>query len=289
MSIKLIADGTVDMPPENLEQYDVTIVPISVVIDGEVLLSRVEISSEDFYKRQRTATTLPTTSQPTPQQFLDAFESALQSHDQILCICVSSGLSGTVNGARQAASQFPEGKIVIHDSMTVAGATGFQVIAAGRAIQRGAAMEEVLADVRRTHEQTELFFAVDDLTYLIKGGRIGKVAGAVGSFLNIKPVITVDKSEGIYAPIARVRSFKSTMKKMTDLAADVVGGDGKPGRFMVLHGEMDAEAETISDLLRQRFETRWLYTAKTSPAMGAHTGPRGMALVVAPGDWKGAE
>ncbi|MBA3530374.1 MAG: DegV family protein [Ardenticatenales bacterium] len=285
MSIKLIADGTVDMPQETIETYDITLVPISVIIDGEVLQSRVEISAEEFYKRQRTAKSLPTTSQPTPQKFVEAFEEALKTHDQVLCICASSGLSGTINGAKQAANQFPAGKIVIHDSMTIAGAIGFQLIAAAKAIKAGADMDAALAAVRKTHKETELFFAVDDLTYLIKGGRIGKVAGAVGSFLNIKPVITVDKSEGIYAPIARVRSFPSTMRKMVDLAAEIVG-EGRPGRFMVLHGEMDKEAAEIDVLLRQRFDVKWLYTAKTSPAMGAHTGPRGMALVVAPGEWE---
>jgi DegV family protein with EDD domain len=284
MTIHIVTDGTVDLPQESVEAYGIDIVPVSVVIDGEILRSRIDISIEEFYQRQRTAKTLPSTSLPTPGQFMESFEAALESHDQILCICISSGLSGTLNSARQAASAFPEGKIVLHDSLTLSGALGFQVIAAARVAGEGGSMEDALAAVRQTQAATELYFSVDDLTYLIKGGRIGRVAGTVGSFLNIKPVITVDKKDGIYSPVARVRSFKATMKKMVDLAANVVP-EGQPGRFMVLHGEMEEEAADVEAQLRERFDVRWLYTTRIAPALGAHTGPRGLGLVVAQGDW----
>ncbi|MDQ4075091.1 MAG: DegV family protein [Chloroflexota bacterium] len=285
MSVKLITDGSVDLPAETLEQYQIGVVPLSVTIDGETLLSRVEIDTQTFYERQQRAESLPTTSLPTPEQFRAAFEEALQSHTQVLCLCISSGLSGTVNSARQAAEHFPDGAVTVRDSLTLSGALGFQLVAAGMALQRGGSLDAALDAAETTHQETSLYFALGELTYLIKGGRIGRVAGTVGSLFNIKPVITVDKRDGIYTTAARVRSFDSAMRKMLELAEGVVGTE-QPGRFMVLHGAMEAEADEMERSVRERFDVRWLHTLQISPALGAHTGPHGLGLVAAPGDWK---
>ena len=284
MSIKLITDGSVDLPENILVQYNIDVVPVSIMIDGEVFLSGVDISTAEFYERQRAAKTLPTTTRPTVSQFADAFKKGLATHDQVLCLSLSSALSQTYSEAVQAANQFPQGQVVVQDSRTLSGALGFQLMAAARAIQAGGNMAAARAAAERTHQNSEFFFALDDLSYLVKSGRIGRLTGAFGSFLNLKPINKIDKQKGVYVNVARVRSFDSTMQKMVDLAAELVG-DGQPGRFMVLHGQMEPQAEKVANMLQQRFDVRWLYVGHTSPGIGVHTGPHALAVIAARGDW----
>jgi DegV family protein with EDD domain len=284
MSIKVMTDGSLDVPTELLKQYDIPVVAPIVTVDGKEYRSGIDITIKEFFAAQRTAATLPTTSQPSPGQFVDAFEAALREHDQILYVAISSALSGTMNSAQQAASEFPEGKIVLHDSCSVSAEGGLQVVAAARAVAQGSTMEEAVAAVRRTQSESQLFFALDDLTYLVKGGRVGRVAGAIGSLLNMKPIITVNKQEGTLAPLTRIRTFKAAVKKLLDLATDVVG-PGQPGRFVILYGEMEQEANEFAGQLRQQFDARWLHLTPIAPTLGAHTGPRALGVVVAPGDW----
>lgn len=285
MSTKLMTDGSLDIPPALIERYDISVVQPIVIIDNEELLNGIDITPEEFFERQRTAKVLPQTSQPTPSQFLEAFTQALKTDDRILYIGISAALSGTFNSAQQAAQEIPADKIVLHDSRAISAAGGFQVIAAARALTKGKSLEEALAAAKRAQQQTELFFSVDDLTYLIKGGRIGRVAGAIGSFLNIRPIIQLDKELGTFAPSTRVRSFKSAMRKIMDKAVGVVGEGGR-GRFMLLYGDaMEREAKTFSDELHARFHVCWFDSIVPSPALCAHTGPRALGLVVAKGDW----
>lgn len=284
MSIKLISDGSVDLPDTVLEDYAIDVVPMSVTIDGQHYLSRVDISAKEFYRRQQTAKELPTTSHPKSEQFVQAFRTALERHDQVLCVCLSSALSKTYQEALQAAQAFPTNQIVIHDARTLSGAMGFQLIAAGKALQQGGNMTDALAAARQTHEETDVFFALDDLSYLVRSGRVGRMTGGFGSFLNIKPINTIDKQKGVYSTVAKVRSFKATMNKMRDLVANVVGR-GKPGRFLILHGQMDAEAEEMANKLRSTFQAKWINITNTSPALGAYTGPRSLGIVAAAGDW----
>lgn len=284
MSIQVMTDGSVDVPAALVREYDLPVVPPIVTVDGKEFLSGETISIGEFFAAQRTAATLPTSSQPSPGQFIEAFEKALATHDQIFYVGISSGLSGTFNSATQAASQFPEGKIVLHDTHTLSGEAALQVVAAARAIAQGATMEEALAAVRRTQDASRLFFALDDLTYLIKGGRIGRVAGTIGSLLSLKPIITVNKEDGKLAPLTRIRTFKAATRKLLDLAADMVG-EGQPGRFIVLYGEMEQEAHDLADEIRRRFDARSLHVTTVAPTLGAHTGPSALGLAVAPGDW----
>jgi len=286
VTTKLIIDGSLDLPAHVLEQYDIPVVQPVIIIDGKELINKIDISPAEFFAQQRTAKTLPKTSQPSPQQFIDAFEEALSTHDRILYIGISAALSGTFNSAQQAATKFPAEKIVCHNSYTLSGAGGFQALAAARVLRKGGTLEEARAAAQRTHQQTEIIFTFDDLTYLIKGGRIGRVAGAIGNLFNIRPIMQIDKEQGVFIPAARVRSFKKAVRTILSKTINLIG-KGQPGRFMVLHGEnMEREVQKFSDDLHKNFDVRWLDSLIPSPVICAHTGPRGLGLVLAPGDWE---
>ncbi len=286
MSTKLIIDGSLDLPTHILEQYDIPVVQPIVIIDGKELISKIDIGPSEFFAQQRISETLPKTSQPSPQQFIDAFEDGLSTHERILYIGLSAALSGTFNSAQQAAASFPSEKIVLYDTHTLSGAGGFQALAAARVLRAGGRLEDALAAAKRTHQKTEIIFSFDDLTYVIKGGRVGRVAGAIGNLFNIRPIMQIDKEQGVLIPVTRVRSFKKAIRTILNKAIHYVG-KGQPGRFMLLHGEnMERDVQKFTNDLHQTFDVRWLDSLIPSPVICAHTGPKALGLVLAPGDWE---
>jgi DegV family protein with EDD domain len=285
MSYTVMMDGSLDVPPSLVKEYNIPIVAPLVLIDGKELLSGVDITLDEFFQRQRTAATLPKTSQPSPGQFVEAFENALKNNERVLYIGISNGLSGTVNSARQAAANFPADQIVIHDTMTIAAEGGMQVVTAAKVKARGGSIDEALAAAKKVQATSQMFFTVDDLTFLIKGGRIGRVSGAIGGLLNIKPIITVDKSDGKLHPHSRIRTLKAVMGKLVELAVDTIGS-GNKARLIVLHGDMPAEAEQVATQLRSALDVVYLDTVRIAPTLGAHTGPKAVGVVAVPGDWE---
>lgn len=285
MSYVVMMDGSLDVPPPFIQEYHIPVVQPLVIIDGKELLSGTDITLDEFFQRQRTAASLPKTSQPAPGQFLEAFEAALQTHDRVLYIGISNGLSGTINSARQAAANFPADKIIIHDTLTIAAEGGMQVVAAAKVQARGGSVDEAWAAAKKVQATSQMFFTVDDLTYLIKGGRIGRVSGAIGGLLNIKPIITVDKNDGKLHPHSRIRTLKSAMGKLVELAVEAIGA-GNKARLIALHGDMPAEVEQLATQLRAALDVVYLDTIRIAPTLGAHTGPKALGVVAVPGDWE---
>lgn len=285
MAYAVMSDGSIDVPSRFVQEYNLPIVPPLVLIDGKELLSGTEITIDEFFQRQRTAATLPKTSQPSPGQFEEAFTAALKNNERVLYVGISNGLSGTINSARQAATLFPADQIVIHDSMTIAAEGGMQVVAAAKVKARGGSLDEALAAAKKVQATSQMYFTVDDLTYLIKGGRIGRVSGAIGGLLNIKPIITVDKSDGKLHPHSRIRSLKAVMGKLVELAANAVGSS-KTSRVIALHGDMPSEVEQLAAELRATLNPVYLDTIRIAPTLGAHTGPKALGVAVVPGDWE---
>lgn len=285
MTIKLITDGSVDLPEPLIARYEIDVVPPLVMLDGQSYRSNVDITREEFFALLTRTDALPMTSQPSPGQFLEAFGRALDAHEKVLYIGISSRLSGTFNSAIQAAQEFPEGAITLVDSLGISAAGGFQVLAAARALAAGEDLAGAVAAAARIREQTTLMFSVDDLTYLIKGGRVGRMAGALGSLLSIKPVIQLDRDEGVLIPTDRVRTFRGAMRRMLDHVSAAIGPGGR-GRFMMLAADMQDENARFERALRERFDPDWFEIVIPSPTLIAHTGPRGLGVVVAAGDWE---
>ncbi|MCB0078397.1 MAG: DegV family protein [Anaerolineales bacterium] len=282
--IKLISDGSIDVPQSEVDEYDITVVPPIVHLEGTDYRSGVDITPAEFMHRIRTAKALATTSQPSPGQFAEAFEAALASHDEILYVGISSALSGTINSARQAANLFPDAKITMVDTYSLSAGAGMQVVAAARALAGGATVDEAVAATKRAKADTTLYFAVKDLTFLIKGGRVGRAAGAIGQFLNVCPIMTVDPEDGAFSPLTRVRTFKKTVNTMLANAEGLIGKGGA-GRFVVLRGDLDDEANKLTDEIHRRFDVRWFRDVVPAPTLLAHTGPDALGLVVSRGDW----
>lgn len=273
----VIADGGLDPLPGLAN--DVPVAPFALHF-GDETFSADELPREAFFERLRSGGPHPSTSQPSPEQYAALLREATRP---TLAVTISSGLSSSLNAADQARSAAPA-PVHLHDAGTLSGAQAFQVHAAMTARARGEDVESAIRTMREVHEETELYFTIDTLEYLRKGGRIGAVQATLGRMLNLKPVVTVDKATGAYTSVGRAR----TWGKALDAIVERVGvryGAGTPLRVALLHGETRDDAEAVLERLRRQHEIVWHGTAPVGVALAVHTGPKAVGLAVAPGPW----
>jgi DegV family protein with EDD domain len=223
----------------------------------------------------------PTTSQPAPEVYAEHFRRAQRP---VLAITVSGALSGSLNAANQARALVPELPVTLHDSGTVCAAQSFQVHAAMTARALGKGIDTALEWMRAVHRETEFLFTINTLTYLQRGGRIGRVQATVGSMLDLKPIITVDKSVGAYVTAARARGWKKALVAIAERVT-LHFGEGTPLRVGMVHGLTTEAAETVLEYLRARHPILWSDRTATGAALAVHVGPTSVALGVAPGVW----
>ena len=196
MTVKVITDSTADLPPALAEELGITVVPLNVHFGTEVYRDGVEITADEFYRRLVTASRLPTTSQPTPGDFLSAYDEMGQTTDEILSVHVSAKLSGTMNSATQAREEYGGAcRIEIIDSLQGSMGLGMLAIAAAEAARRGDSLDDVVTETRAAIPKVGFIGLLDTLEYLEKGGRIGKAQAFMGSLLRIKPLLTIRDGE----------------------------------------------------------------------------------------------
>ena len=190
--ICIVTDSTADLTPAQAEGLGVTVRPLSVVFGDKVYLDGIDIRPETFYSMLASSNTLPTTSQPSPGEFVEVYERLFsEGCDTIISIHLSAGLSGTSQAAQQAAEHLGK-DIRVVDSRSISVGVGVQVMAAAEAVKAGKSVEEVLEAIEVSRQNHEVLFTLNTLEYLAKGGRIGKAKSLLGSLLNIKPIIRVD-------------------------------------------------------------------------------------------------
>lgn len=276
--IALITDSTCDLPQALREQYAITVVPLSVIWGNELLRDGVDIQAEAFYKRLVSDPVYPTTSQPTPQDFLDVYEKAeRQGAQEIVVITISSGMSGTYESAKLAA---PIINIPVHvvDSRSNSMSLGWQVLAAARAREAGGDAGAMVAAADAARKTMAYIITLDTLEYLHKGGRIGGASAFIGTLLNFKPQITVNHETGMVEAGRRARTRQKALQALfDDFFAQL--DTRKPMRIAVLHNAALPEAETLAARIQTEFAPRELLISIVSPVLGVHTGPRAVALV----------
>ncbi len=279
--MQIVSDRGMDLSAEQLHGLDIHLVPLLLTLDGRTYESGVDIQPDEFYRLLAASERFPTTSQPSPGDFVALYR-RLAAHDpDILSIHISSGLSGTVNAARIAASMVPEANVTIVDSKTLSGAQGWQVEAAARAVRAGWPRERVLELVARVREATDTVFTLQTLRYLIHGGRISHLKGLLGQVLNVKPVIAVEKAAGTYVQAGQARSLERAILKLADHVASQ-HPLGSALRLQVLHGRNHSGAALLRQALAERFQCTWLPTGPIAPVLGAHTGPGLVGVAYAP-------
>lgn len=276
-SAVIVADGGIDLPEGFAERYGIRTVPLMLSFGKEELRSGVDISAADFYKRLRVDPVHPTTSQPSVGDYVALYTEASKAGLPILSFHLSAGLSGSIGSARLAKEMLPHLQIHQVDTGTLSGAMGMQVLVAAEMIQAGEPVESILAAVKKTGHDSDTFFTIDTLEYLRKGGRIGRVAGAVAGLLGIRPVITVDKQTGTYVATGRTRSFRTAAALMVDQMV-AQAGEGADVSCIVLFGDCQEEMERFLERLKARLNVRWLHIMRPNPALGVHIGPDSIGI-----------
>jgi DegV family protein with EDD domain len=287
MPVAVVTDSTSDIDPERARELGVTVVPLFVVFGDRSYEDYVELSRPEFYRKLETEPVLPITSQPTAAMFESAFRPLAAAGNEILCPVISSHLSGTINAARAAAAEiakeFPNARVEIYDSQTVAGGLGMMVMQAREMAARGASMDEIVAELDRERATQRLYACLNDLSHLHRTGRIGKAKAVLGSLMKMVPVLCL--KEGAVAAEATVRTFSRAQETMLDLVMKVVTDPSK-ARFLVTHTKAPHLAEAAAAKLRARLggvEPAALYLWEAGPVIATHGGEGAVGVFVAQG------
>ncbi len=280
--MKIVTDCAADMSNEELKELDVTAAPLFIQFpEGEV--NATDISADDFYNRlEAMRPQIPTTAQPSSGIFAELYRKLSQMEKNILSIHISSGLSGTINSARDGGEQVKEeANVNFWDTLTLSGGERFQVLAAAFANKAGWAMDKIQERLTAIREKTEVIYTLDTLEYLARGGRIGRVKALAGALLNLKPVIRVD-ADGKYSTVTNGRTLS---KSMTAIADHLVAKYGNtPVWVTVLHGRFAEKADALSNEFKQRLNIAKMEVVRISPVLGVHTGPGIVGAAVVPMD-----
>ena len=266
-SVAIVTDSTADLPPALAAARSVTLVPLTLNLEGQSLLDGVDITPAELYRRLRRATTHPTTSQPSPGRFAQTYEALLADHESIVSIHISEKLSGTVASARQAADMTDPKRIRVIDSELVSMSLGLVTLVASTLASRGADPEAIEAKVVAMRSHIQTYFSVATLEFLRRGGRIGRANALLGSVLQVKPVLCI--REGLVTPLERVRTFERALSRIVELTRMLDRGTGVC--IIVGHADAEADAERVARELEPIAET--LMIQPLGPVVGAHAGP----------------
>ena len=266
----IVVDSTADFPEAPQRFPNWRVVPLYVRFGDESYKDYVELDPEAFYARLRTATVTPSTSQPTPGDFLAVYEE-LAGYERILSLHIAGKLSGTIESARAAAKLLGGDRVRTLDSQSASAAIAMLGLAIQRRLERGTSDDEVDELVERYRQETGLLFTVETLEYLARGGRIGRARAWAGELLNIKPILTIKDGEVI--PVKRVRgnrkAFLEFESAFTSSTRDVAGL-----RVGIAHAEAPERAEALRELVRRTRPAAELELVTTlGPVVGAHAGP----------------
>ncbi len=279
MAIRLVADSTADLPAGLVDGWNITIVPAYVNFSRagggvETLRDGVEIDTDAFYKRLVESPTLPTTSQPSAQDFLEVYQDIIQKGDRVISVHISSKLSGTYNSATQAKAALKNPAAVeVVDSASASMGAGMTALAGARAIASGAGMDEALQEIREAAARMRIYFMVDTLEYLQKGGRIGKAQAFVGSLLSLKPILTI--ANGEISPLERVRTRRKALQRLSRIAEE----SGPISEACVIYNTTPQDLEPLRRSLGASLPPDSVITARVGAGVGVHTGPGVVGLV----------
>lgn len=281
--MQIVTDSGTDfqLAPEQMEGYEVHVVPLIVTLDGKSYREAVDIQTGEFYELLAATENLPVTSQPSVGTFAETYRRLAAKDPEILSIHISSGLSGTVNAAQTGASQVPEANVTVVDTKTLSAAAGWQVEAALRGVKAGWSKDKIFDLMDNIGYASDSLYTLAELKYLIHGGRISHMKGLIASVLNIKPLIGVEKKGGTYEQKGQVRSFKGAIRGLVDLIAKQ-HAPGSALRVQVLHAYNPEGAEMLRQEVDKRFDCSWLPVGPMSLVLGAHTGPSMVGVAYAP-------
>jgi len=270
--IAILVDSCTDVPKEYRDRYHMYVVPLTIIYSDREYRDGIDIQPEEVFARF--SEEIPSTSLPSPSTIADAFKQIkADGYDKVLGIFISSGLSGTYELVSSFGPEPEEGLEAYYvNTKNIGIGSGLTAIRAAELIEKGLPFKELCREVEKASQDTKLFFCVSTLEYLVKGGRIGLVAGMVGTILDLKPVISCNE-DGIYYTVARARGRRKSLKLALDKAVEFVA-DAKEYTITVMHGAAKEEADELLAAMKERLPNfRYAIEGQITPALVVHTGP----------------
>ena len=274
--IVVATDSSAYIPEQALEGLDIRVIPLWLLWDDDRFRDGVDIDPATFYHRLRESRTFPTSSQPSPGEFIEFFEEVASDADAVVAVLVSSGISGTITNAQIALAERPDLNIRIVDSLNTAMGLGFIVLATARAAAAGRSIDEVVAVAEDMRDRVHFLFAVDTLEYLHRGGRIGGAKRIFGTALNIKPLL--HWVDGQIEPLVQVRTKRKAIERMLDEAEERLGGK-QMAEAAVIDVDTADEGDLVAERVKERFGVSRVFRSPVSPVVGTHAGPGSVGLV----------
>ena len=273
----IVTDSTSYIPTDIVKKFEITVAPQVLIWENQTYRDGIDIQPVEFYKRLQTAKSMPSTSQVSPATMQEIFQGLVDGGMSVLGLFISSKLSGTLQSAIQAKDMMGSAgeKVTLIDSQSTAMGLGFQVLAAARAREAGANIEECAAIASTAHERSGVFFAVDTLEFLHRGGRIGGAQRFIGSALNLKPILAV--KEGKVEGIERIRTKSKAHDRVLELVAEQVKGKSNI-RVATLHANAADEAKNLLDRASKQVSAVESIFTEVSPVVGTHAGPGTVGL-----------
>ncbi|MGD8404640.1 MAG: DegV family protein [Anaerolineales bacterium] len=275
--IAIVTDSTAYIPPDLVEKYNLTITPQVLIWGEETYQDGVDIQPNEFYERLKTTKVMPTTSQVSIATMKSTFESLIEQGYDVLGIFLSAKLSGTIQSAIQAKDMLDKAgeKVTFVDSLSTAMAMGFQVLTVARAVEDGASLEDAIALAEKARKHTGVYFAVDTLEFLHRGGRIGGAQRFLGTALNMKPVLAVQ--DGRVEAVERIRTKSKALERVLELVVEKTQGKS-PIRLATLHASAEKEAKELLEKASKKLNATESILTTVSPVVGTHAGPGTVGL-----------
>ncbi|RLQ95182.1 DegV family protein [Falsibacillus albus] len=273
--IKIVTDSTVDLPQDILDRLGIHVIPLSISIENETFVDRIDITPKAFMEKMKRSNELPKSSQPPIGTFVDKYNELGEDGSEVLSIHMSGNLSGTVRSAESAA-QMSDANVTVIDSRFITRALGYQVMVAAEMALKGASMDQILSGLDTVRSSTNLYIVVDTLENLVKGGRIGKGRALIGSLLNIKPIASLENGE--YTPVTKVRSHSQAVKYLAkQFAEDIKNRTVKSAAIM--HAEGLELALALKKKIKETTGYEEIEIDDTTPIISTHTGAGTIGLV----------
>ena len=274
--VAIVTDSTSDIPKDIAKKLDITVVPLTVIFEKESFLDDgKEITISEFYKKIRSAKKLPTTTQPTPKDFIKVYTEILKKCDSIISIHISKKISGTINSVDLAKKELPGKDIEIIDTGYVHFPLGFMALKAAQLNQEGRSKQEILKSLSDLKPKLKVLFIPNTLEYLKKGGRIGKAKGLISSILEIKPILTIHDGE--------VSQFKTTRRwnqAKIELINSMKTMVKNPRNLVVAIGDSDAKKDSAEmyERIKSEFNPKKILKVDIGVVVGTHIGPGGISI-----------
>ncbi|WP_027108850.1 DegV family protein [Lacticigenium naphthae] len=276
MKIAIVTDSTAYLTTEQYEKYTIFKLPLSVILNEKVYKEEVDITAKSFFEQTRTLDVLPTSSQPSVGEMVKLYTQLSKEYDAIISIHLSSEISGTYQNACSVADMLEEINIFPFDSGLTCAAQGFMARTASLMAEKGATVEEILVTLTELKEKTGIYFVVDDLTYLVRGGRLSNAAGAMGTLLKIKPVLTFEEEQ--IKVFEKIRTKKKALARIEKQLAQNLSEVNYPIRAAIVHANCLEEAKEWKEKLEASYPAVHFEISHFGPVIGVHVGENALGL-----------